>query len=117
MSARGAHVVGPTSVPANDESETPSGVRDLGRFVRLLAPLLAKELAPLLPGRDNVPGADVSPRPGKEKGTWRSEVEGSGSSDPIPSEDNGESSWSEREAREIVGSIRRRKRPKKSSAR
>ena len=69
MSARGAQIVGPTSVPANDESDTPSGLRDLGRFVRLLAPLLAKELAPFLHGRDSVPGANVSPRPGKEKET------------------------------------------------
>jgi len=57
MSARGAHIVGPTSVPANDESDTPSGLRDLGRFVRLLAPLLAKELASILPVRDSVSGA------------------------------------------------------------
>src|SRR4030095_12766610 len=77
VSARGAPAVGPPSVPANDESDTPSGLRDLGRFVRLLAPLLAKELAPLLSDRDSVPGADVSPRPGKERETWASEVEGS----------------------------------------
>jgi hypothetical protein len=109
MSARGAHIVGPTSVPANDEVDQPSGLRDLGRFVRLLAPLLAKELVPLLPGGDRVRGADVSPRPSKEEEKWRSEVEGSGSSDPIQSEGSGESSWSLEEAREIVASIRRKK--------
>jgi hypothetical protein len=37
--------------------------------------------------------------------------------DPIPLENSGESWWSEREAREIVGSIRRRRRPNKSSGR
>jgi hypothetical protein len=110
-------MVGPTPSVTTEESETPSGVRDLARLVRLLAPLLAKELAPLLPTRDSVLGADVSPRPGKEKDTWRDEEKGSGSLDPIPSESSGEWSWSEREAREIVGSIRRRRRPKKSSGR
>ena len=109
MSARGAHVVGPPTAPAHDEFDTPAGLRDVGRLVRLLAPLLAKELAPLLPGRDSVPGADVSPRPGKEKETWRSEGEGNGSSDPTLSENNGESSWSDVEAKEIVTSIRRKK--------
>ena len=50
MSARGAPVVSPTPAVATDQSDTPSGLRDLGRFVRLLAPLLAKELASILPG-------------------------------------------------------------------
>lgn len=49
------------------------------------------------------------PRPGREKETWRSEVEGNGSSDPTPSENSGESSWSDGEAKEIVTSIRRKK--------
>jgi hypothetical protein len=49
MSARGAELVGPAPdaadgpAAARDETAMPAGIRDLGRFVRLLAPLLAKE--------------------------------------------------------------------------
>ena len=78
--------------------------------VRWIATRIGEAVADILRGRATVSAADVSPRPRKEEEKWRSEVEGSGSSDPIPSEDSGESSWSVEEAREIVASIRRKKR-------
>jgi hypothetical protein len=84
--------------------------------VRWIATRIGEAVAEILRERATVAPADVSPRPRRER-EWRSEVEGNGSSDPTLSEDNGASSWSEQEAREIVGSIRRKKRPKKSSAR
>ena len=77
--------------------------------VRWIATRIGEAVAEILRGRATVAPADVSPRPRREKEKWRSEEEGSGSSDPIPSEDSGESSWSVEEAREIVASIRRKK--------
>ena len=70
---------------------------------------IGQAVAEILRGHATVLSADVSPRPGREKETWRSEVEGNGSSDPTPSENSGESSWSDGEAKEIVTSIRRKK--------
>lgn len=111
------------SAPAasKDDAKLTLQLSELRRLVALLAPVLApflaQELAPLLPGRDNVNAADVSLRPGKEERKWRNEVKGSGSLDPIPSEDSGESSWSVEEAKEIVTSIRRKKKRGKLSAR
>ena len=77
--------------------------------VRRLARLFAEELLRVLAG-GSVDAADVSPRPGREEDEWRDEEKGRGFSDPIPSEGSGDSSWWEQEAKEIVGSIRRRKR-------
>ena len=74
-----------------------------------IAARIGEAVAEVLRGHATVVPADVSPRPGKEMGTWRSEVEGNGSSDPTQSEDSGESSWSVVEAKEIVASIRRKK--------
>lgn len=79
--------------------------------IRTLARLIAEELADIVRERGTLVGADVSPRPRREIETWRDEEKGSGSLDPIRSEDSGELSWSEREAREIVGSIRRSRKP------
>ncbi len=101
------------TAPIEDDDTPAPTLRDVRHLAEVLAPFLVKQLASLLSGRASVAGADVSPRPGREMETWRDEEKGSGSSDPIPSENSGESSWSEREAREIVGSIRRRRRPKK----
>ena len=105
------------TAPIEDEDTPAPTLRDVRLLAEVLAPFLVKQLASLLSGRASVADADVSPRPRREMETWRDEEKGSGSSDPIPSENSGESWWSEREAREIVGSIRRRRRPNKSSGR
>src|SRR4051794_30149639 len=118
MSARGAQRANPTPVAANSDSETPSGFHDLSRLVRLLAPLLAKELASLLRGRDSVPGADVSRRRGKEMRQWRRERRADEHSARTESEEpDGESSWSKDQAAELLGILRRKKKPSRSSDR
>jgi hypothetical protein len=83
--------------------ETDTGVQRIGARI-------GEAVAEILRGHATVVPADVSPRPGKEKEQWRSEVEGNGSSDPTRSENSGESSWLHVEAKEIVASIRRKKR-------
>jgi hypothetical protein len=77
--------------------------------VRWIANRISEAVAEIVRERATVLPADVSPRPRKEEGKWRSEVEGSGPLDPIPLEGSGESSWSVEEAKEIVASIRRKK--------
>jgi hypothetical protein len=96
-----------TAPPPTDEEQ----------HARRFARLIAEELVEVL-GRERgiFVAADVSPRPREEEERWRDEKKGSGSSGPIPSESSGELSWSEREAREIIGSIRRKKKLSKSSA-
>lgn len=77
--------------------------------VRRIAARIGEAVAEMLRGHATVLPADVSPRPRREKEQWRSEVEGNGSSDPTRSENSGESLWSDVEAKEIVTSIRRKK--------
>jgi hypothetical protein len=77
--------------------------------VRRIAARIGEAVAEILRGHATVLPADVSPRPRKEMETWRSEVEGNGSSDPTRLENSGESSWSDVEAKGIVTSIRRKK--------
>ena len=102
---------------ANDNAEiAPLAVQltldsaQLERLAAALAPLLARELALVLPARDNFLGADVSPRRGrKEDGKWRSEERASASLDPIHMQDDGDSSWLAREAKNLVKNMRARR--------
>jgi hypothetical protein len=76
---------------------------------RRFARLVAEELADIFRTHGTFAAADVSPRPTSKEGqTWRDEEKGRGSLDPIPSENSGESLLLEQEAKEIVGSIRRK---------
>jgi hypothetical protein len=104
----------PNIAAALAPTAAPSGMKTLRILSsdtgeRWIARRFDEALAELLRERATVAPADVSPRPRKERQTWRSEEEESGSSDPIPLENSGESSWSDGEAREIVASIRRKR--------
>ncbi len=91
---------------------------DLRRLAEALAPLLVTELASLLGGRPaNVTGADVSPRRGREEDErWRSEGRASASLDHIHMPEDGDSSWLAREAKNLVASMRAKRKQKRSSS-
>jgi hypothetical protein len=84
--------------------------------IRALARLVAEEIAGLLGEREGtLPGADVSPRRRKEMDPWREEESPSERSDRIDTSENGESSWSEMEASELLRITRAKKRQGRSS--
>jgi TATA-binding protein-associated factor Taf7 len=66
--------------------------------------------------RGNIPTADESPRPGKERRSWRDEEKGTESSAPTKKETNGESSLLKKEVRELVVSLRQKARRARQSA-
>jgi len=82
------------------------------RAQRQFAKLVAEELLKLLEERGSLGATGISSRQGKEVDAWRdTEGEESASTDPIPTDSNSESTWSMREARRVLSSMRRKKKP------
>ena len=78
------------TAPIEDDDTPAPTLRDVRHLAEILAPFLVSELASLLSARDNVAGADVSPRRGsKEDEKWRSEKGASASLDHIHTPENG----------------------------
>ena len=61
MSAKAAKTA---SSPVEDDDTPAPTLRDVRHLAEVLAPFLARQLAPILSARDNVAAADVSPRQG-----------------------------------------------------
>ena len=100
------------------EQKAALGLTELRRLARLLAPILAHELTLVLPAGANIPPADVSRRRGKEMRKWRREQGADECSDPTQYEDqDGESSWSTNQAKELLGILKAKKKQSKSSGR
>jgi hypothetical protein len=78
--------------------------------------LLTDEVAERLAQRGIISVADESPRPTKEKESWRDEKKGTESSAPTKNETNGESSLLKKEVRELVVSLRQKARRARQSA-
>jgi hypothetical protein len=87
------------------------------RIARAVAARLAKELAVARPDGANIPGADVSPRLRKETDPWRVEANPSGCSDRTDTTDDGESSWSQQEAKRLLRTMSAKKKRGRSSDR
>jgi hypothetical protein len=66
--------------------------------------------------RGRVPAADESPRPERERRSWRDEKKGIESLAPTKKETNGESSLLKKEVRELVVSLRQKARRVRQSA-
>jgi hypothetical protein len=111
----GAAKTGSSSV---QDAETPGlSLGDVRRLAEVLAPLLARLLAPVISGRGSVDAADVSPRLRKEMDPWREEANPSGCSDHIDTTDDGESSWSQQEARRLLRTMKAKRKRGRSSDR
>lgn len=111
----GATKTGSSSV---EDAETPElSFGDVRRLAEVLAPLLARLLAPVISGRGSVDAADVSPRLRKEMDPWREEANPSGCSDHIDTTDDGESSWSQQEARRLLRTMKAKRKRGRSSDR
>jgi hypothetical protein len=83
--------------------------------VRWIATRIGEAVAEILRGRATVSPADVSPRRGrKESDSWRSEEGASASLVPTHMPENGDSSWSDQEAKNLVASMRARRKRKGS---
>src|SRR5260370_29200813 len=89
-------------IPIKRDAEPSPEIEQARRFARLVA----EALADILRERGTVFGADVSPRPTKEMEPWREEANPSERSDPIDTTDDGESSWSQQEAKELLRTMR-----------
>jgi hypothetical protein len=101
--------------PAAAVGVPPSQVR---RFAQALAPFLAEELALTVPRGASIPPADVSRRRGKEMSKWRRERRAEEYSARTELEGrDGESSWSKDQAAELLGILKRKKKPSRSSDR
>ena len=90
---------------------------DEAEQARAFARLIAEALAEILRRNGTFTGADVSPRPTKEKDPWREEANPSACSDPTDTTTDGESSWSQQEAKKLLRTMRKKKRHGRSSGR
>jgi len=88
---------------------------DLG--VRWIAKRIDEAVAEILRGRATVFPADVSPRPRKEMDPWREEANPSERSDRTDTTSDGESSWSQQEAKRLLRTTRAKKKHGRSSGR
>lgn len=85
--------------------------------VQRIAARIGQAVADILRGRATVFPADVSPRPRKEKDSWREESNPREFSDRTDITSDGESSWSQQEAKRLLRIMRPRKKHGRSSGR
>jgi hypothetical protein len=98
--------VGTSPEPSDHEIES---------AIRALLHALAEEVVRLLMARGSLTVADVSPRRRKEEDEkWRDKERASECSGPIPKMENGESLWSEQEAKRLLSITTPKKKPSRS---